>query len=168
LNYTINYSEEVVSDGENNIRSWYHIQLDEGHGDKIEFTNYKNMLSINVHAKLSDTVGMMGTSGKPGLIGRDGTTIQVDPNEMGSQWQVQPDDPILFHTMRAPQYPEACITPTVATVEQSRRRLRSDGFTQQAQEACKYVSKNLQEFCVQDIIMSGDISLAHTYIGGVF
>jgi von Willebrand factor type D domain len=172
-NYSVDYSEERVEDEENSIRSWYHIAAatDAYSADgKIEVTNYKNMLSINVKASLDNTVGMFGTSSKRGMIGRDGATIIADANEMGAQWQVRDNEPMLFREPRAPQFPEACILPTEAAVQQARRRLRAtDGaIYQQAQDACKFVSKQLHDFCVQDIVMSGDTSLAHTYVGGVF
>lgn len=57
------------------IRTWYTIEIN--NNEKIQITNFKTMMSVNVDVELSDTVGMLGSSTQPGLIGRDGTTINL-------------------------------------------------------------------------------------------
>jgi von Willebrand factor type D domain len=164
--YNLHYSEEIVNDGLNSIRAWYTIELN--NGEKIEITNYKSMISINVGAVLLDTVGMLGSSVKAGLVGRDGETLIVDPDEMGSHWQVNAEEPMLFHDIRAPQYPETCILPEVS---KTHRRLRSNGNDNNyamAKTACTGVASNLYDFCVHDVMISGDTSLAKAFTGGVF
>jgi hypothetical protein len=65
--YEIHYEEENVNDADKSIRTWYTIDL--GNGEKVQITNFKNMISVNVVAKLPDMVGMLGTSSTPGLVG---------------------------------------------------------------------------------------------------
>lgn len=85
----------------------YKISL--GRYEKLIISTLKNMLKIQVEALLPDTSGLLGTCGKPGLVGRNGTQI-LDEMEMGPEWQVRPGvHPTLFHTSRPPQFPQPCI-----------------------------------------------------------
>jgi hypothetical protein len=163
--FEIHYAEEIVKDGENSIRSWYTVEL--GNGEKVQITNYKKMISVNVEVKVSDMVGMLGSTSKPGLVGRNGNMEIVDPDEMGSQWQVNDEEPMLFNDIRSPQYPEACKLPEVSM---RHRRLGSVGevMTMNAKAACSGVAENLYSFCLYDVMISGNTELAQTYNGGVF
>jgi von Willebrand factor type D domain len=163
--YEIHYAEEQVSDGENSIRSWYTIKL--GNSDKVQITNYKKMISVNVEVKVSDMVGMLGSSRKPGLVGRDGETALVDADEMGSQWQVNDEEPMLFNEIRSPQYPETCKLPEVS-MRHRRLRAANEGMSTKAKAACHGVAENLYTFCLYDVLISGNVALASTYTGGVF
>jgi von Willebrand factor type D domain len=162
--YEIQYEEEHVHNVDNSIRTWYTIDL--GNGDKIQITNFKKMISVNVAVKLSDTVGMLGTSGVPGLVARDGQT-KINADEMGAQWQVNGEEAILFNEMRSPQYPESCRLPEVSMTH---RRLAAadDNMTAKAKEACHGVADDLYDFCLYDVLISGNVDLARTYTAGVF
>ena len=66
-------------------------------------------------------------------------------------------EPMLFHTIRAPQFPETCILPSVT----SRRLKMTD--RRMAEEICSNVAANMVEFCIQDVMLTGDKDIAHSY-----
>jgi hypothetical protein len=168
--YQISKTEEILEGNEDDtedastfLRTWYTIELD--NGEKISITNFRTMLSINVNANLRDTVGMLGSSVSSGLVGRDGNTIEVGrSDEMGLQWQVQNTEPMLFNEIRAPQFPETCVLPMVNT---SRRLRQSEKMYQQAKVACTGLEGEIQKFCIEDVILTGDVAVSKGY-GSVF
>jgi hypothetical protein len=165
--FEISYAEERINDGDNSIRSWYTIDL--GNGDKVQITNYKTMISVNVEVKASDLVGMLGSSSKAGLVGRDEQTGLLDADEMGLQWQVNDEEPMLFNEIRSPQYPETCKLPEVSMRYRRLRAANDDiDIMQKAKAACNGIDVNVYNFCVYDVLMSGDIALAQSYKGGIF
>lgn len=80
---------------------------------------------------------------------------------MGADWQVNPEtEPNLFHDVGSVQYPEECVLPQVTG-----RRLRqhSEQFRQRALAACTNASKDLVDKCYEDVLLTGDIGIAHGY-----
>jgi von Willebrand factor type D domain len=154
--------DEDVGEASSLIRTWYTIELEKG--EKITITNFRRMLSINVDANLSDTVGMLGSSVNPGLVGRDLETIVGDSDDMGMQWQVNDVDPILFHEIRAPQFPEKCVLPVASTHRQLRQ---SDKMYRKAKAACAGIDTATHSFCIEDVLATGDTTVAMAY-GSVF
>jgi von Willebrand factor type D domain len=131
-------------------------------GDVIRITSFKKMLSISIDAILDDSYGMLGVSGKEGMLKRDLGTEIDDSTLMGLEWQVRDTEPMLFYdTQRAPQYPEQCWLPEV----NSRRRLQkqSSAAIRQAKEVCADVDNIMQQFCIHDVILTGDVQVAHMY-----
>lgn len=147
-------------DGEvlNTIRSTFKIYL--GNDDNIEFIVFKNLIFVRVNAILQDSEGMLGIQGTVGMIGRDGNTILSDPIAMGMEWQVTDTEPILFREVRAPQYPEQCMLPKVDS-----RRLRGVSEEQRrlAEMACEGVPQEFQDFCRDDVLLTGDVTIVHGY-----
>lgn len=143
------------------IRTIYKIDL--GFGEEITIVAFKGMLKVQVDAALAvtDAVGLMGTSGKPGLVARNGTTIS-EPTAMGQEWQVQAGHPMLFHSDRAPQFPQACILPTLSS---SRRLAENAAMHQLAEEACEGVAdEELKTVCIFDVQNTGDVDLALEFL----
>ena len=134
----------------------------------ISITNFNTMLSIKVDSYLHDTYGMLGHRTKDGLIGRDGETNVINENEMGAQWQVRDDEPMLFHDVDGvPQYPETCILPR--TNSRTSRRLRtSDVDFENAKKACENAIESMKDFCIEDVIRTGSLSTAHVYLGAAW
>jgi von Willebrand factor type D domain len=150
-----------------NPRSVYSLLL--GDGDTIIITLFKGLLSVNVNAFFHDTEGMLGTHDKQGMVGRDHSKILAgDPNAMGTEWQVKSTDPMLFRVARSPQFPEACILPPLA--QQSRRRLQTQEDHAFAHKACSGVvlDEDMYHFCLEDVLLTGDTDLAHSYVAGAF
>lgn len=136
----------------------YSIDLE--NGESITISNYKSMIAVRVNSYLSDVEGMLGRKQKSGMIGRDPETVIEDANELGMQWQVRDTEPKLFvDANRVPQYPESCMLPQVL----SRRLRQSSAELQRAEEACAGVSDNTRQFCMDDVLMTGDLSVAIGY-----
>jgi hypothetical protein len=123
-------------------------------------SNYRGMIQIDVNAALAGTEGMMGSQKMVGMLARDQQTVFTDANDMGAEWQVRDNEPMLFQEIRAPQYPQTCTLPTVT----GRRNLRkSDHELKKAEAACSSVGESHRHFCVEDALLSGDVSMAHAY-----
>ena len=139
---------------------WYRLMVNDYEG--ISFASPVGMLKIEIDALIPDAAGLMGTSGTPGLIGRDGVSI-LTPEEMGQEWQVGPmDHPNMFLSTRAPQYPAQCILPPAAPA----RRLREDSTRRRlAEEACTGVrDPEEMDDCIFDVIQTGDAGVAIDYV----
>ena len=134
------------------------LTVDLGNDQNIRIALFKKMISVQVNASLLDTEGMLGHQGTSGMIGRE-RTLLTDANEMGAQWQVTDVEPMLFHEIRAPQYPERCILPSV----DSRRLAHSEENQKMAATACAGVGEAMREFCLADVLLTGDADLAHGY-----
>jgi von Willebrand factor type D domain len=135
----------------------YIITLGKG---SIKVSNYRKLLHVDVTSFLPGTVGMLGSQTVTGLVGRDEQSIVTDANEMGAQWQVRDTEPMLFNELRAPQYPQTCALPSVT----SRRKLRrSDNEMKLAENACATVDESRRRFCIEDTLLSGDVTIAHAY-----
>lgn len=71
---------------------------------------------------------------------------------------MQGDDPKLFHDIRAPQWPNQCIMPTVAKKD-SRRLLEEVVSRKQAEIACGAWVNDF-DLCVADVLATGDLEIA--------
>jgi hypothetical protein len=154
--------------GEAVVEQQFTYTIDLVNENAITLTNYRNMISVNVGTYLHDTHGMLGYRNVNGMIGRDGTTVMTDANAMGLEWQVRDFEPMIFHEIKGQQYPETCTLPS-PIVDQRRRRLGETQITDiEAKTACENVSVAMQEFCRQDVLRTGDISLANGYLGAAW
>ena len=100
---------------------------------------------------------MIGTRLKTGIIARDGQTVISNPNTMGFEWQVNNTEPMLFHDVRAPQFPEQCKLPSYA----SRLLMLTDEDKRRAEILCNHASEDMKQFCIEDVELSGDSEFAH-------
>jgi hypothetical protein len=161
--YTVTKFTESISktdeSGETLATTQTRYIIDLGNNENISIGNYRSMLSVQVNALLGGTEGMLGIHGKDGLVGRDRETILVDPNEMGAQWQVNDSERMLFRTARSPQFPESCILPKV----ESRRLRQSSDNVRRAETACAGVDQTMVDFCIEDVLSTGDVMVANTY-----
>jgi von Willebrand factor type D domain len=140
------------------------FKVDMLHGQSITFDSFKRMIGVKVSASFGSIGGMNGMDGLQGVIARDGRTQLYDPNAMGDEWQVNGNEPILFHDLRVPQYPQHCKLPTTAS---NLRRLRKKhGNMLKAETACKDVSEGMKQFCIEDVLLTNDVSVANGYFGG--
>ena len=156
--YSISTSEQLVqSQGETDKNKRSFVSIDLKSGNHIHLTAFKKMISVRVDADFHDLQGLIGTRYKAGLVGRDGQTVMATPNQMGTEWQVNSTEPLLFHDVRAPQYPEQCKLPSYA----SRLLLLSESDKRRAEDLCSNVDDEMKEFCIEDIELSGDSEFAH-------
>jgi hypothetical protein len=137
-----------------------------GQGENITLSNVKGIVGITINhgtaASFGRAVGLLGNfEGK--MLGRDGVTdLHRDMDAMAQDWQVRDDEPMLFQSSRAPQYPEMCRLPNV--VEKEARRL-GEGITEDvAMVACAHLKNDVNAFaaCVYDVTATNDLDLAQS------
>jgi hypothetical protein len=141
-----------------------------GDGEKIFINNFKEFVDIEfLGVKAEDydgAVGMLGAFSEGGaMVGRDGKTIFVDADAFGSEWQVSPTDPQLFHIIDGPQYPAKCMMPEKPTAEQRHLRAMAKLVTEEdAKKACAGASR--MENCIADVFGSDNLEMANIYTMG--
>jgi len=136
-------------------------------GETIEISTYREFVKVDfVHsseASFGNAVGMLGELKTGKLLGRDGTEID-DFYALGAQWQVRPDENMLFHSAEDPQFPKACVIPEDPQGER-RRRLDEESVTvEQAEAACAELKNPLdRKDCVYDILATQDLDMAGAF-----
>jgi hypothetical protein len=149
----------------NEIKNTFDIVL--GQGQNITVSNVKGFVSIDfkgaTEASFGHAVGLLGNfQGK--MLGRDGVTdLHRNMNAMAQDWQVRDTEPMLFRTIRDPQYPEMCRLPN-NLVEKEARRL-GEGITEDvAEAACAHLKNDVNAFaaCVYDVTATNDLDLAQS------
>ena len=148
-------------------KSQYHYEwnVTMSGGRKIQLGSFKDLVSVKVAGgngtspHLASSVGLMGHYDNKGArVARDGQTVLEDPNAFGQEWQVNHNDPLLFRTKQAPQFPEACVMPTATA--SGRRRLGETLARNAAEEACAHWGEK-KDMCVYDTLATGDLDMAH-------
>lgn len=138
-------------------------------GDEaIELRVFKDWVSVSIktvgrsRARYMGSVGMMGDAETGSMLSRDGKTVLDDVNAFAREWQVRADEPLLFQTVRAPQYPAACELPSVDSTN-SRRLGGLEVSREDAMHACaRFASAPSKEACIQDVMAMGDLDLAQS------
>ena len=135
------------------------------HGDaRLKIQTFKEWVSIHIehpqHSDYDDSTGMLGSFPKGVRFGRDGVTVIEDDNAFGQEWQVLPEEQGLFQGRREPQHPSQCVLPQELAAESGRRLAESKQVSEtEAREACAHLEAH-QEFCVHDVMASGDLEMA--------
>lgn len=136
-------------------------------GEKIEISTYREFVKVDFinssEASFGNAVGMLGDLKTGKLLGRDGTQVD-DFYELGAQWQVRPDENMLFHRVEDPQFPKACVVPEDPQGERRRRLDEQSVSVEQAEAACAGL-KNLldRKDCVYDILATQDIDMVGAF-----
>ena len=162
---------ELVKTKKGSKKNIISYELDLGIGRLISIRSNTNsgMLFVDVDGNFADSKGLLGTqgSGDTGLYSRDGSIdMRNNWNSYGEEWQTRSgDDPMLFQKARAPQYPVGCsYESSSSNLRHSGRRRLMDatGMTEDvASKACaNAVAGKKMEFCVADLMMTGDVDLA--------
>ena len=128
------------------------------------------MLFVDMIGNFNDSVGLMGRAGttKGFLLARDGmTNLAGEWNTFGEEWQVQSkNEPKLFAENRAPQHPAGCLYQSQQqTNAYLRRRLMDDSMNaamtiELATQACENLIGRKKDFCISDVMATGDLELA--------
>ena len=158
----------------------FDILLDKDHQERIIMSTFKDLVSVQIHNgtrhHFGTAVGMMGSFHKGQdhsiLLARDGKArLEGEYNKLGQEWQVRPDEPMLFQSVRYPQSfkDEKCLLPD-ANVNEIRRRRRLGEQTvsrKDAEKACAHAhlstsssDKDRMEACIFDVIAIGDVEIA--------
>lgn len=137
-------------------------------GDAISFETFKDWVAINVGAKskqFEGTLGLMGAYPSGALIARDQTTVMEDTDAFGKEWQVRDTEPMLFHIVEGPQYPESCHMPSSdAATGRKKRRLGEGAISEEhAAVVCSHAYHDDFDGCVFDVLATNDVSTAGAY-----
>lgn len=120
----------------------------------------------------ADVGGLLGTPGNNGILfGRDGQEMSKENiNTYGAEWQVTESEPKLFmDANRFPQAPDRCLVVDFVEAKtqlRGRRKLLEldDGskvdLAVAARNACAHLHGVMKEFCVNDVILTGELELA--------
>ena len=139
------------------------------HGDKkleIKVNTNSNMIYTTLSGNYpQNTEGILGSPHQSGLISRNGKRISsANVNAFAETWQVRGSDPHLFSTNREPQYPSKCLYDVrkMASSHRSRHLRQLQHVTKDdANVACSIHQPGpLKNFCVEDVIMTGDLDSA--------
>ena len=149
----------------------------------IRSNTHFRMTFVELHGSFgnSSVSGLLGNPKTKGLFNRKGELMSAhDVNAYGIEWQVRADEPKLFvNKDRFPQYPDKCVIvnsnenmPNLrgdkSSVERRRLLAADDGdddseknkLVQDAIKACSNLKGVGKEYCVDDIIATGEFELA--------
>ena len=134
-----------------------------GRAEAIVLRSVKDWMKIDLqhHSKknFGTSMGLLGTYETGKKMGRNGITEIGSTDAFGLEWQVRKEEPMLFHDIQGPQYPEQCTMPAV-----SQRRLGEQTVGKEvALKACSHVEANDLKDCIFDVMASGDPDMAAVY-----
>jgi len=139
--------------------------IDLGGAEKIIVKTWHSMVSININSgkkhNFEGSLGLMGSFDNGQKIGRDNQKVFDNLNEFGLEWQVQEDEPTLFHNSEGPQAPKTCEIPS--SFDMRRRLGKLQVSKSDAENACKDVHKEDFDLCVFDVIATNKLNVASSY-----
>jgi hypothetical protein len=141
----------------------YLANFHDGNIIEIRVNTKSGMVYVDVDGSFDDSQGLLGSTQQEALLSRDGTMdLSGHWNTFGEEWQVRNTDPKLFQESRAPQYPASCVYQAATNnLRRHRRRLIENEVTiEEATNACTKSQGQLKDFCVGDVMASGDLGLA--------
>jgi hypothetical protein len=151
-------------------KRWFEIDLSSKYpGQKIVISTFREFVRVDFEngsdESFGNSVGMLGDFRSGKTLGRDGVTELDDFSMLGNEWQVLPDENMLFHDISKPQFPEKCIEPEDPRGERRRRRLGESSITEvQADAACAFIEDPLdRKDCVYDVLATQDIGMVGAY-----
>ena len=140
--------------------------------DTIQLTVASNMIHVDVsgsHENFKGSSGLMGTypALHHGMIARDGVSFIQEPDEFAEEWQVLDSEAKLFQEVRFPQHPQQCIPAIQSAASERHLQMENDGEARiAAEEVCAHVEGPEWEFCIFDVMATGDYGMAATIYGG--
>jgi hypothetical protein len=140
----------------------YSLDLRDGNSIEIRANTKIGMVYVDIDGHFDDSEGLVGSPQQDGLFSRDGTMdLSGYWNTYGEEWQVKNIEPKLFRVNRAPQHPEGCVYESEEITIRLLRGLTVEAISiEDATEACAKSHGQLKEFCVNDVMASGDLDLA--------
>eukprot|EP00980_Cylindrotheca_fusiformis_P012983 scaffold3240_cov68-Cylindrotheca_fusiformis.AAC.3 len=155
--------------GGNKISRSFEIDLSSKYpGQTIVIGSYKEFVRVDFQNAGSEafgnSVGMLGNFATGKILSRDGVTELNDYKELGHEWQVHPEEGVLFHNVSRPQYPEKCIDPEARAMKRRRRLGESSITEKQAETACAPIKGVLdRKDCVYDVLVTQDLTMVGAY-----
>ena len=146
----------------------FDLDLLDGKAIEIRSNTKTRMVFVDVEGHFAGSEGLLGApmgEDDTGLLSRDGSfDMTGNWNAFGEEWQVLDTEPMLFRERRAPQHPAGCVYESSGKQKNVRRRLVDDAATEVtlaiATEACTKAVGNMKDFCVEDVMATGDLELA--------
>ena len=146
----------------------FDLDLLDGKAIEIRSNTKTRMVFVDVEGHFAGSEGLLGApmgEDDTGLLSRDGSfDMTGNWNTFGEEWQVLDTEPMLFQERRAPQHPAGCVYESSGKQKNVRRRLMDDAATEVtlaiATEACTKAVGNMKDFCVEDVMATGDLELA--------
>ncbi len=146
----------------------YVLNFHGGRSIEIRANTRANMISTSMNGTWSNTAGMLGSSGNPRFMSRDGShEFTGSWNTHAEEWQVNTSDRKIFLEDREPQFPHACRY-EVSQMQQKALRGRrlmdksTDRITDDmARSACAHVRDEMKEFCIFDVLATEDVELSN-------
>jgi hypothetical protein len=125
-------------------------------GQMIVIITFQEFISVEFQNKsveaYGSTRGLLGDFKNRETLARDGSTVLNKFAEYGSEWQVIPSDPRLFHiVLQRPKFPAKCIEPKDPRGE--RRRCLDESTVSEA--AAEAASASLPDATTRDLGMVG-------------
>jgi len=138
------------------------VKLDLDEDGSIHVATYKGFLYVKVRGgeAFQNATGILGSTGVDGQFARDGNQV-FDDMLFAEGWQVLDKEPKLFVNNRYPQHPDSCIAPPENTM---RRIIDASGSLYKiALTACSSAGKADKDFCIFEVIETGDVDMAMPY-----
>ena len=107
------------------------------------------------------SIGLMGSFPSGKKLARDNTTIVIDSNIFGQEWQVKGSEPNLFTETEGPQFPTKCDIPS--TIDMRCLLENSIATIETAKAVCTGVTKDDKDLCIFDILATNDVRSAGAY-----
>lgn len=149
----------------------YDLQLSAGKSIEFRANTKTGLVFVDVKGIFpTDVAGLLGSPHHSKLFARDGKTDLTGAwNTFGEEWQVQGDDAKLFHDKnRSPQFPQGCIyeqtsgVKATSNLRQRRHLMELPMLTvDEAEAACVHATGDRKQFCVDDVLATGDVELAN-------
>ena len=132
---------------------------------QIRVNQKTGMVNIEVSNSFPDSVGLLGSPSVDALFARDQeTNLHGDWNALAEEWQVRDSKLSLFMDKeRFPQHPSGCVYEVAGKTKNNLRHhlLEDFGVTlEMANKACAHAVGRNKEFCVDDVMATGDLEIA--------
>merc|ERR1711904_471859 len=142
----------VSSHRRSKIKQRFVIDLSSKYPDQsIEIHTFKEFVKVEYvngsEESVGNSVGMMG-----------------DFTELGMEWQVRPQDQMLFHDISHPQFPKTCVLPEDPQGQRRRRLEESSIKEADAEKACASLKDPLdRKDCIYDVLATQDLDMVGAF-----
>lgn len=135
---------------------------------QIRFNSKTKIIFVDINGIYPGSTGLLGSAEDDSLLSRDGSKdLSGNWNSFAEEWQVNDSDSRLFSEDRTPQFPQGCLyesstTTNVKNLRQRRRLMEvaEQVSTRDAILACAHSTGRRKDFCIDDVLATGDLDLA--------
>ena len=140
------------------------VRLNESTKAKIDFYVKDNgMPYFNVDAggttMFEGSAGLLGDWETGQFIARDRMTVLEGPEAHALEWQVRDTEPVLFQSIRAPQFPATCLPPK----KMLGKRLGDTHMRAKAEKVCAAQSGDFDN-CIFDVMATRNMNAAEEIV----